>query len=532
MAGILALARADGGGIEPSENAGLISQLVAQLSHRGQRGFSLIAQQNSGAPSGYLSEFPAVRVDEAALAKGLGNTPLRALLGHVHQTSNDLGNQPFASDRSVTGVQPAAPFTLHVAMDGGLVNTSELAQELSAAGMEISAGSDVEILTRVVEQICLSKYVNRGLRPDYVDVFREVDLKVDGAVSAVLVDDAGIVVAYRNWQGLRPLGVLQRSDVIAVASEIDSAIAETGSLIELQPSQIAIIDSACEGEIKVGCVGRAVHRPKKCVFETLYLGHPRTRFHGETHWDTRRKIGFELGALLGETTTGTGGLVVASMPKTGIPYADGLFEYLQAHPHGKAVVREELVEIGLLQRTLIGIPGERKALIERKYSLRDIDVTGRDIVVVDEALIRGDTSQAVARLLFDAGAHSVHWVVGSPPFISPSYYGLGVNSLEELIFWQIWSSLAFKPERPWLELNSRNPQLLNFFESLVAKAIGVTRVTYLPFHRLTRVLPGGEYDYDCSPFTFRMPTPIGQVRADEEYLRILEQHLGKEEMAG
>ncbi|MFT9575892.1 amidophosphoribosyltransferase [Mycobacteroides abscessus] len=528
----LALATAAGSGIEPAEQTGLIGQIIAQLAHRGQRGFSLIAQQVSGTESGYFSELPAANLDQGAIAEGLGGQRMRALLGHVHQTRADMNNQPFSSDQPVTGAQPRRPFALHVAMDGGIVNTSELAQELSAAGVKISAGSDVEILTRVVEQICVSKYVNRGLRPDYAEVFREIDLKVDGAVSAVLVDDAGVVVAYRNWQGLRPLSVWQRPEVIAVASEIDSAAAETGSILELQASQIAVIESAGGGQIQVQFVGRAAHRPKKCVFETLYLGHPRTRFHGETHWETRRKIGFELGALLGQTLAGTEDLIVASMPKTGIPYADGLFEYLQTHAPKNAVVREELVKIGLAQRTLIGIPGERKALIERKYSLRDVDVTGRNVIVVDEALIRGDTSRAVAQLLFDAGARSVHWVVGSPPFISPSYYGLGVNSLEELIFWQIWSSLALKPERPWLELNSRDPQLLSFFESLVATDIGVTRVTYLPFHRLTRVLPGGEYDYDCSPFTFRMPTPIGQVRADEEYLQILEQRCAPEEMVG
>lgn len=157
MAGILALATAAGSGIEPAEQTGLIGQIIAQLAHRGQRGFSLIAQQVSGTESGYFSELPAANLDQGAIAEGLGGQRMRALLGHVHQTRADMNNQPFSSDQPVTGAQPRRPFALHVAMDGGIVNTSELAQELSAAGVKISAGSDVEILTRVVEQICVSK---------------------------------------------------------------------------------------------------------------------------------------------------------------------------------------------------------------------------------------------------------------------------------------------------------------------------------------------------------------------------------------
>ncbi|WP_338695272.1 hypothetical protein V5279_03930 [Bradyrhizobium sp. 26S5] len=127
------------------------------------------------------------------------------------------------------------------------------------------------------------------------------------------------------------------------------------------------------------------------------------------------------------------------MPRTGGPFADGLFASLAEY--GLFAKRREVVATTFLQRTLLGTTGERKSRISQKYRVLETDLAKTSIIIVDEALIRGDTSQAVTSMLLTAGARAVHWAIGSPPIVAPNYYGMGIDTLDELAFWQIWKRL-------------------------------------------------------------------------------------------
>ncbi|KRR07929.1 hypothetical protein CQ12_25350 [Bradyrhizobium jicamae] len=106
---------------------------------------------------------------------------------------------------------------------------------------------------------------------------------------------------------------------------------------------------------------------------------------------------------------------------TGGPYADGLFASLAEH--GVFAERREVVATQFFQRTLIGTPSERKPRIAQKYRVLEISLAKATIIIVDEALIRGDTSQAITNTLLAAGAKAVHWAIVSPPIVAPNYYG-------------------------------------------------------------------------------------------------------------
>ncbi|GGI31361.1 hypothetical protein GCM10010987_64040 [Bradyrhizobium guangdongense] len=117
-------------------------------------------------------------------------------------------------------------------------------------------------------------------------------------------------------------------------------------------------------------------------------------------------------------------------------------------------------------------------------------------------------------MLLTAGAKAVHWAIGSPPIVAPNYYGMGINTLDELAFWQIWKRLPSEQRTQSLRFHKMEPHVLRLIESNIATSINAASITYLPFPLLESLLPLRPESFDLSPFTFEMPTRAGQERAD------------------
>ncbi|TWB64531.1 glutamine phosphoribosylpyrophosphate amidotransferase [Bradyrhizobium sacchari] len=415
---------------------------------------------------------------------------------------------------------------LAISVDGALVNARELREELLAQGYKLNGDTDAELLLKWIESSCERDYWRHGLPVDYENVFRDIDDRIDGGISALLLDGEGNLVAYRSRSGLRPLEFMQTDDGFSLfASENCAFVGLEGKMQQLLPGHIKYVDG------KTGdCADRSVvvgrYKAKLCAYEALYLGNPNTSIEGQSHRETRYKIGVALAGLVAKRLGGTPGsalTIVSSMPHTGGPYADGLFASLAEY--GVFVQRQEIVATQFLQRTLIGAPGKRKARIARKYRVpQQTRLAESTIVMVDEALIRGDTSQAVTNMLLAAGAKAVHWAIGSPPIVAPNYYGMGIDTLEELAFWRIWKRLPPEQRKQSLSFHKMEPQLIRIIECNIAAFINAATITYLPFQLLEAILPRGRDGFDLSPFTFEMPTPAGQKRADRN-LHELTAHL-------
>ncbi|AMA61543.1 hypothetical protein BCCGELA001_28885 [Bradyrhizobium sp. CCGE-LA001] len=414
-----------------------------------------------------------------------------------------------------------------VCFNGALVNANELREELRAEGHQLNSKLDTEVLLRLIERICQRDYWQHFLAVDYEKVFQELNGLVDGAVSALLLDGLGNLTAFRNSSGLRPLEFMQTEDgFLLFASENSAFSGLKGQIDEVRPSHIKHVNGRT-GDCLDRFVGGAQREPKLCAYETLYLANARTLVRGQSNLTTRRNIGMSLGRVLWpRITIGTGSapIIVASMPRTGAPYADGLFACLLKQ-QADLIERVEVIGISHSQRTLIGDLGQRKSLISQKYRLNGKDVTDRIIIVADEALIRGDTSRAVTEMLLGAGAKAVHWAIGSPPIVAPNYYGMGIETIDELAFWNIWKTLPSEARKESLRFHRIPPQTLEVIQRGIALSIKAATVTYLPFEALLSLLPQGHDGIDLSAFTFEMPTPAGQKRANENLNRLLADHL-------
>ncbi|WP_271567096.1 hypothetical protein [Bradyrhizobium sp. CCBAU 11386] len=409
-----------------------------------------------------------------------------------------------------------------ISMDGALVNAHELRSELLAEGPLIDTNTDAELLLRWIERSCEREYWRRGLPADYEAIFRELDDRIDGAISALLLDKNGDLVAYRNRSGLRPLETMRASNgLLLFASENCAFAGLEGETQQLLPGSIQRVDAKTGGSVDHTLNSRGC-KAKLCAYETLYLGSPNTSVESHSHRQTRHNIGLALGRIVAERVQAAPLLmppIVSSMPNTGGPYADGLFESLAEQ--GVLAERSDVVATQFLERTLLGRPRARQSRIAQKYLVSESAVAKRTIIVVDEALIRGDTSQAVTTMLLAAGAEAVHWAIGSPPIVAPHYYGMGIDTLDELAFWQALKRLPPEPRAQCLRFHRMDPPALKIIESNIATAIQAATITYLPFRALVSILANRLEGIDLSPFTLEMPTPAGRQRADRNLKALL-----------
>ncbi|MCP3392130.1 hypothetical protein NLM27_25430 [Bradyrhizobium sp. CCGB12] len=503
-----------------------LKHMVPKLENRGQAGFGVAAFMHEGGFQYTKSCRPPGKL---------------ARIGHDEQDARFRANVAIAHVRtpsftvkSYADLQPldnhkAGLRHLAVCLNGALVNADELREELRTEGHPFSSKLDAEVLLRLTDRICQRDYWQHALPVDYEKVFQEIDRLVDGAVSALMLDGLGNLTAFRNRSGLRPLEFMQTEDgFLLFASENSAFYGLKGQIDEIRPSHIKHVNGRT-GDCLDRFVGRDRHSPKLCAYETLYLANARTMVRGQSNLTTRRNIGLNLGRVLWPqlpVETSSAPIIVASMPRTGAPYADGLFSSLLKQ---KAVLveRDEVVAIGCHQRTLIGVLGERKSLISQKYRLNGRNVRNRNIIVADEALIRGDTSRAITKMLLGAGAKAVHWAIGSPPIVAPNYYGMGIETIDELAFWRIWKTLPTEMRQESLRFHRIAPQTLEVIQRKIALSINAATVTYLPFQTFLTLLPQGHDGIDLSAFTFEMPTPAGQKRANENLSRFISDQLEK-----
>lgn len=412
--------------------------------------------------------------------------------------------------------------SLAISLDGALVNARELRGELLSEGYGLSENTDDELLLKWVERSCERDYWRHGLAVNYERIFRDIDDRIDGAVSALFLDGEGNLVAYRNRSGLRPLETMHTDDgFLLFASENCAFAGLEGKTSQILPGHINHVDGkmgACVDRL----VSRGQHKAKLCAYETLYLGSPKTLIKGQSHFETRYNIGAALAGLVAkrvQSEPGSAPIIVSSMPHTGRPYADGLFKALAEY--GVFAQRQELVETQFSQRTLIGAPSERTSTISRKYRVSGAGLAQATVIIVDEALIRGDTSRAVTSMLLRAGAKAAHWAIGSPPIVAPNYYGMSINTLDELAFWQIWKRLAPEHRTESLRFHRMQIEVLGIIEHHIAASINAATIAYLPFPLLLSSLPCRPDNFDLSPFTFEMPTPAGQKRANRSLRQLL-----------
>lgn len=374
------------------------------LQHRGEESAGICTSDGKRL---YLHKAMGL-VGDAIPPAALAKLPGRAAIGHVRYSttgSTTLTNaQPFLVDYSRG---PAA-----IAHNGNLVNAQLLRDELEAYGSIFGSTTDSEI------------FIHLMAKPSYKNSEESVlgtMKRVEGAYSITLLTETELI-AIRDPHGFRPLCLGKLDGAYVVASETCAFdLIEAEYIREIEPGEAVFISEKGLKSMKpfFGEKSRLAH----CIFEHVYFARPDSKVFGENVGLVRER----LGRILAREHPAAADLVVpvpdsgnfAAMgyaKESGIPLAHG---FTRNHYIGRTFIN----------------PIQEMRTFKVKVKLNPIReiVEGKRVVVIDDSIVRGNTSKSRVKLLRRAGAKEVHMRISCPPHVSPCFYGIDFPSKEELI---------------------------------------------------------------------------------------------------
>ena len=374
---------------------------IFALQHRGQESAGIAACDDGHITTmrdlGLVSQV----FDEQKLTALTG----QAAIGHVRYSTT--GSSVWENSQPVHRSDRRA---LALAHNGNLINALELREELTGRGFGFLSTSDSEVIAAM-----LSTHPAETIEDAVMDVLP----RLEGAFSNVVLTRES-VVAFRDPLGLRPLALGRLGDHYCVASEscaFDLIGAEY--LREVLPGEMVSLGPRGIDSRQVVDSGRRAF----CVFEHIYFARPDSMLEGKRVYESRRKMG----EILWREAPVEADLVIA-VPDSGTPAANG---YAQA---GGLPRDEGFTKNRYVARTFIQ-PGQelRKHGLRMKFNpLREV-VEGKRLVVVDDSIVRGNTTRQIVKMLRDAGALEVHMRISAPPIRHPCHYGVDMSTKQEMV---------------------------------------------------------------------------------------------------
>lgn len=358
---------------------------------------------------------------------------MRALPGNVGlgQVRYPTAGNAFSEDEA----QPFyvnAPFGLVLSHNGNLTNAAELKTELfNTDHRHINTESDSEVLLNVLAHE-LEK-TTRGLTLKPADVFaavRGVHQRVRGSYAVVALIAGHGLLAFRDPFGIRPLclgrGENEGGHTVMVASE-SVALEGTSHRFErdVAPGEAVFVD--LDGNIHAEqCASNAKLKP--CIFEFVYLARPDSVLDGVSVYQARLNLGETLAKRVVSTVPPNQIDVIIPIPESSRPSATQL-AYLLGIPY-----REGFVKNRYVGRTFI-MPGQgvRKKSVRQKLNVIASEFKGRNVLLVDDSIVRGTTSKEIVQMARDAGARKVYLASAAPPVRYPNVYGIDMPTPGELV---------------------------------------------------------------------------------------------------
>ena len=389
-----------------SDAANFVALGLHALQHRGQEAGGIVAHDpehgfNSAHRFGYVRD----NFTNASLMQTL---PGPLAIGHVrYSTAGAKGAvirdvQPFFGEFSMGGAA--------IAHNGNITNANALRRELIERGSIFQSSSDSE---------CIIHLMARSLQKNIPERMEDALRRVEGAFSVVAMTRTKLI-GVRDPLGVRPLvlgrigeGWVLRSETCA----LDIIGAEF--VREIEPGEMVVIDAT-------GIDSRRPFRqvsPRFCIFEHVYFSRPDSILGGRSVYETRRQIGVELAREAPVEAD-----LVCPVPDRGTPAAIG-FAHESGIPFGIGIILNQY-----MGRTFIE-PTEqiRNMGVRLKLNINRALIEGKRVILVDDSVVRGTTSQKIKEMILDAGAAEVHFRIASPPTAWPCFYGVDTPQRDKLL---------------------------------------------------------------------------------------------------
>ncbi|MDB4215684.1 MAG: amidophosphoribosyltransferase [Burkholderiaceae bacterium] len=398
----------------------LIYDALLLLQHRGQDAAGIVTQTGR---KFYMHKAKGM-VRDVFRTRDMRALPGSAGLGQVRYPT--AGNAE--SEEEAQPFYVNAPFGLVMAHNGNLTNAHALKAELfNTDHRHINTESDSEVLLNVLAHEL--ENATRGIELKPADVFaavRRMHKRLKGSYAVVTLIAGHGLVAFRDPFGIRPLCYGQGDGTVMVASE-SVALEGTGHRFvrDIDPGEAIFIDA--NGTVHAE---QCADSPKRfpCLFEYVYLARPDSQIDGVSVYQARLNMGETLAQRVISMVPPDLIDAVIPIPESSRPSAMQL-----AHMLGKPY-REGFVKNRYVGRTFI-MPGQavRKRSVRQKLNVIGSEFKGRNVLLVDDSIVRGTTSREIVQMAREAGARKVYLASAAPPVRYPNVYGIDMPSSEELV---------------------------------------------------------------------------------------------------
>ncbi len=331
-------------------------------------------------------------------------------VGHVRYSTTGGSRRENAQPLTLNYVKG----TFAVAHNGNLVNVDNLRRHYEYRGAIFHTSTDSEIISYIIAQ-------ERLLCPSIERAVASAIRQLRGAFSLVVMSSRKLIAARDPW-GFRPLCIGKRGEAWIFASE-SCALDSVGATFvrDVEPGEVVYVD--LDGQLQSIRDDCGTRKTSLCIFEYLYFARPDSIIDGQSVHDARILAGrylakehpLDADVVIGVPDSGLNAAKGYAL-ESGIPYNDGL------------------IKNRYVGRTFIQ-PGQknREQAVRLKLNPLRSTIQGKRVVVIDDSIVRGTTSNQLVRLLREAGAREVHMLSSAPMFIAPCYFGTDIPSKQELL---------------------------------------------------------------------------------------------------
>lgn len=379
------------------------------LQHRGQEGVGIAVSYDNKIHCrkdiGLVGEVFSMQELEA-LPKG------RTAVGHTRYSTTGYNTRenagPFVTDY-LTG-------RIATAHNGNITNAKELQENLKRFGLDFGATSDSEVISSLIAY-CITQ------ENDTVSGIIRATGMLRGAFSLVIASGKGKLIAVRDPDGFRPLCIGKNETGFAVASESCALDVCGFELVrDVRCGEVIVFEN---GEI----IDQEIHLTKKedarglCIFEYVYFSRQDSVIEGLSVYDARYNMGV---ALAEEHPVDAD--IVCGVPDSGLEAASG-YSARSGIPLMSGFVKNRYIGRSFIYPTQT----QRESAVRQKLNPLSANIRGKRVVLVDDSIVRGTTSEKIVKSLKNAGAKEIHMRISSPPFLHTCHYGADIDDAESLI---------------------------------------------------------------------------------------------------
>ena len=399
-----------------------IYNALTVLQHRGQDAAGIVTWGDSGLQTRKSNGLVRDVFHQRHMDRLTGNVGI----GHIRY--------PTAGSSHASEAQPFyvnSPFGICLAHNGNLVNHDVLANDLTNDDRRhLNTGSDSEVLLNVLAHEMQKR---TSVTPTAAQIFAAVDAVHDrcsGGYAVVAMIIGHGIVAFRDPNGIRPILFGERdtdegSEYMVASESVALSSLQFGNRQDLRPGEAIYIEN--DGTVhRHQYAGRTSYSP--CIFEFVYFARPDSIIDNLSVYKARLRMGEQLAGQIVREWPDHDIDVVIPIPDTSRTAA------MQVAYHLGVKYREGFIKNRYIGRTFI-MPGqaERTESVRRKLNAIDLEFRGKNVLLVDDSIVRGTTSRQIIRIARDAGARRVYFASAAPPVRYPNVYGIDMPAASELI---------------------------------------------------------------------------------------------------